>query len=88
MVRYINSIFTIIAVLAQFGVQTASIIAVGSLAQLNRVRFEPELRVAQQAGRVVIEAGQFPTLGIVFICGDISHFLDQTRRNTAASKIG
>ena len=88
MVRYIVSIFTIIAVLAQFGVQAASIIAVGPLAQLNRVRFEPELRVEQQAGRVVIEAGQFHALGIVFIGGDINHFLDQTRRNTAASRVG
>ena len=88
MVRYINSIFTIIAALAQFGVKTASIIAVRSLAQLNRLRFEPELRVEQQAGRVVIEAGQFPALGIVFIGGDNNHFLDQTRRNTAAFKVG
>ena len=65
-----------------------SIIAVGPLALLNRVRFEPKLRVERQAGRVVIEAGQFHALGIVFIDGDINHFLDQTRRNTAASKWG
>ena len=88
MVRYIVSIFTIIAVLAQFGVQTASIFAVGPLAQLNRVRFEPELRVEQQAGRIVIEAGQFHALGIVFIDGDINHFLDQTGRDIATSRVG
>ena len=74
MVRYINSIFTIIAVLAQFGVQTASIIAIGPLARLYRVGLEPEHREEHQAGRVVIEAGQFHALGIVFIDGDINHF--------------
>jgi hypothetical protein len=88
MVRYIVPIFTIIAVVAHFGVQTSSIIAIGPLARLYRVGLEPELRVEQQAGRVVLEAGQFPALGIVFIGGDNNHFLDQTRRNTAAFKVG
>ena len=88
MVRYNVLIFTIIAILAQFGVQTASIIAVEPLAWLDRVGLEPELRVEQQAGRVVIEAGQFPALGIVFIGGDINHFLDQKGRDTATSKVG
>ena len=88
MVRYIVLIFTLIAVKAQFGVQIASIIAAGPLARLDRVRLEPELRVEQQAGLVVIEAGQFHALGIVLIGGDNNHFLDQTRRDTAASKVG
>ena len=55
MVRYIVTIFTIIAVLAQFGVQTASIIAVEPLARLYRVRLEPELRVEQQAGLLLLK---------------------------------
>ena len=88
MVRYNVLIFTIIAVLAQFGVQAASMTAVGPLARLDRVRLEPELLTEQEADRVVIESGQFPALGIVFIGGDNNHFLDQTRRNTAASKVG
>ena len=88
MERYIVPIFTIIAVVAQFGVRTASIIAIGPLAQLYRVRLEPELRVEQQAGRVVLEAGQFHALGIVFIDGDINHFLDQTGRDAATSRVG
>ena len=59
MVRYNVLIFTIIAAVAQFGVQTASMIAVGPLARLDRVRLEPELLAEQQADRVVLEAGQF-----------------------------
>ena len=88
MVRYNVLIFTTIAVVAQFGVQTASMIAVGRLARLDRVCLEPELLAEQQADRVVIEAGQFPALGIVLIVGDNIHFLDQTRCNTAASEVG
>lgn len=88
MVRYNVLIFTIIAVVAQFGVQAAGMTAVGPLARLDRVRFEPELLTEQEADRVVIEAGQFPALGIVFIGGDNNHFVNQTRRNTAASKVG
>ena len=55
MVRYNVSIFTTIAVLAQLGVQTASIIAVEPLARLYRVRLEPELRVEQQAGLLLLK---------------------------------
>jgi hypothetical protein len=55
MVRYDVSIFTTIAVLAQLGVQTASIIAVEPLARLYRVRLEPELRVEQQAGLLLLK---------------------------------
>ena len=88
MVRYNVLIFTIIAVVAQFGVQAAGMTAVGPLARLDRVRLEPELLTEQEADRVVIEAGQFPALGIVFIGGDNNHFVNQTRRNTAASKVG
>ena len=55
MVRNNVPIFTTIAVLAQLGVQTASIIAVEPLARLYRVRLEPELRVEQQAGLLVLK---------------------------------
>lgn len=55
MVRYNVPIFTTIAVLAQLGVQTASIIAVEPLARLYRVRLEPELRVEQQAGLLLLK---------------------------------
>ena len=55
MVRYNVSIFTTIAVLAPLGVQTASIIAVEPLARLYRVRLEPELRVEQQAGLLLLK---------------------------------
>lgn len=55
MVRYDVPIFTTIAVLAQLGVQTASIIAVEPLARLYRVRLEPELRVEQQAGLLLLK---------------------------------
>ena len=55
MVRYHVPIFTTIAVLAQLGVQTASIIAVEPLARLYRVRLEPELRVEQQAGLLLLK---------------------------------
>ena len=47
---------TISLVLAQgCGVQTASIIAVEPLARLYRVRLEPELRVEQQAGVLLLK---------------------------------
>ena len=55
MVRYNVLIFTTIPVLAQLGVQTASIIAVEPLARLYRVRLEPELRVEQQAGLLLLK---------------------------------
>ena len=55
MVRYVVPIFTTITVLAQLGVQTASIIAVEPLARLYRVRLEPELRVEQQAGLLLLK---------------------------------
>ena len=55
MVRYDFLIFTTIVVLAQLGVQTASIIAVEPLARLYRVRLEPELRVEQQAGLLLLK---------------------------------
>lgn len=55
MVRYDVSIISTIAVLAQLGVQTASIIAVEPLARLYRVRLEPELRVEQQAGLLLLK---------------------------------
>ena len=55
MVRYNVPIFTTVAVLAQLGVQTASIIAVEPLARLYRVRLEPELRVEQQAGLLLLK---------------------------------
>ena len=55
MVRYNVPIFTTIVVLAQLGVQTASIIAVEPLARLYRVRLEPELRVEQQAGLLLLK---------------------------------
>ncbi len=55
MVRYDVPILTTIAVLAQLGVQTASIIAVEPLARLYRVRREPELRVEQQAGLLLLK---------------------------------
>lgn len=55
MVRYNVPIFTTIAVLAPLGVQTASIIAVEPLARLYRVRLEPELRVEQQAGLLLLK---------------------------------
>lgn len=55
MVRYDVPIVTTIAVLAQLGVQIASIIAVEPLARLYRVRLEPELRVEQQAGLLLLK---------------------------------
>lgn len=55
MVRYDVPIFTTIAVLAQLGVQTASIIAVEPLARLYRVRLEPQLRVEQQAALFLLK---------------------------------
>ena len=55
MVRYDVPIVTTIAVLAQLGVQTVSIIAVEPLARLYRVRLEPELRVEQQAGLLLLK---------------------------------
>jgi len=60
MVRYIVPIFTIIAVVAHFGVQTSSIIAIAPLARLYRVGLEPELRVEQQAGLLFLKQASSP----------------------------